>query len=219
MAALRVSWKSVPALSKTSGPVVTGEESDEEGESEAQLRFTDRPILVYVCEEAGCEDSEAFESVVLKNDKVALGSKAFHLFRMTPEQVSEDELLKDEGKTVPRLVFIEPVKMKTSVVESKDLKASKVYKAMKSMSGKFWKQKLDSIVKKHLKMLQEQDNLSNTIKTLQGKLERAKDDASKAKKVEKELEEVNETLSELAKAQGELWKLTPKHKPEADSAS
>jgi len=171
-----------------------------------------------VCEEAGCEDSEAFESVVLKNDKVALGAKAFHLFKMTPEQVAEDALLKDEGNTVPRLVFVEPIKMKTSVVEAKNLKASKVYKAMKSMAGKFWKQKLDGVVKKHLKMLQEQDNLANAQNTLKGKLQRAKDDASKTKKVEKELEEVNERLDELAKEQAELWKLTPKHTP-ADSAS
>ena len=200
----------VPSVSKAAA-VVTGDEADEGTTPEGpSLRWTDKPIFVYVCDEAGCEESEAFENQVLKIEKVALSTKAFRCVKMSPDQIAEDELLKDEGKTVPRVLLIEPVKMKISVVESKNMKAGKLAKAMEKTSGKFWKERLKTVIGKHLKMLTKQDQLSNALKTLSAKEARYKDDEAKLKKVTKEIKETNEELAELKKAQVELWKLTPK---------
>ncbi len=203
----------MPSVSKLAD-VVTGGEASEEASSDAAapvLRWTDKPIFVYVCDEAGCEESEAFENQVLKIEKVALSTKAFRCVRMTPDQIEADALLKDEGKGMPRVLLIEPVKMKIAVVETKDMKAGKLAKAMAKTSGKFWKERLKTVIGAHLKMLTKQDQLSNALKTLSAKEARYKDDEAKLKKVTAEIKETNEELTELKKAQVELWKLTPKN--------
>lgn len=204
-------FTTVPSVSKMAD-VVTGEDVAEGTTPEGpSLRWTDKPILVYVCDEAGCEESEVFENQVLKIEKVALSTKAFRCVRMTPDQIEADALLKDEGKTVPRVLLIEPVKMKIAVVETKDMKAGKLAKAMDKTSGKFWKERLKTVIGSHLKMLTKQDQLSNALKTLAAKEARYKDDEAKLKKVTAEIKEINEELTELKKAQVELWKLTPKN--------
>lgn len=196
--------------------VVTG---DEDGEAEApavadnspQLKWIDRPILVYVCDDTStCADSEKFEDIVLADEKIAIGVRAFRCVKMTPDQVAEDAILADHGKATPRVLCVEPTKMKVKVLEAKDLKASKLYKTMKSVAGKFWKQKLDSVVKSHLKLLTEQDRLANADKTLADKEARAADDEKKLAKVKAERKEIREQLEELTKEQTSIWKLTPK---------
>jgi hypothetical protein len=210
LAALKVSFTTVPSVSKAAA-VVTGDEAEGTTPAAPTLRWTDKPILVYVCSEAGCEESEVFENQVLKIEKVALSTKAFRCVRMTPDQVDEDAILKDNGKTVPRVLLVEPVKMKIDVVETKDMKAGKLAKAMEKTSGKFWKERLKTVIGAHLKMLTKQDQLSNALKTLAAKEARYKDDEAKLKKVAAEIKETNEELAELKKAQVELWKLTPKN--------
>lgn len=196
--------------------MVTGEEASADapadGDTDAhKLRWPSRPILVYVCDDTTtCADSEKFEEIVLADEKVALGVRAFRCVKMTPDQVASDEILADHGKTVPRVLLVEPTKLKVKVVETKDLKASKLFKTMKSVAGKFWKQKLDKVVKDHLKLLTKQDQLANADKTLADRETRAAEDKKKLEKVQAERKEITEELSELAKQQAELWKLTPK---------
>lgn len=215
MATLKVHWKTVDTIAKKSKAVVTGEEETEEvtEEAEAVLAFADKPILVYVCDDTTtCADSEKFETIVLADEKCALGVRAFHCFKMTPSQVDEDPILEGAGKSVPRVLLLDPTKMKVKSLETKDLKASKLFKGMKSVAGKFWKEKLDKVVKSHLKMLTEQDQLSNAEKTLAEKKSRVAEDEKKLEKVKEEIKEVREKLAEIAKAQADLWKLTPKKK-------
>ncbi len=219
MAALNIKWQDVQSIAVTprNEVVVTGEDADEGLEEEAQssepkLRWNDRPILVYVCEDTlACADSEKFETIVLKDEKIALGVRAFRCVRMSPDQVDEDAILDGAGKDVPRVLVIDPIKVKVKVLESKDLKASKLFKAMKSVSNKFWKEKLDKVVKEHISMLTEQDQLANADKTLADKEERAAEDEAKLEKVKAERKEVTDQLKDLLVKQRELWKLTPKH--------
>ena len=131
---------------------------------------------------------------------------------MTPAQVEADPLLAEEGKTTPRVLVVDPVKLKVKVLETKDLKASKLFKAMKSTSNKFWKEKLDKVVKEHMNILTEQDQLANAEKTLADKAARVADDEKKLEEVKEERAEIAKQLEELAKRQVELWKLTPKAK-------
>lgn len=208
-------WKTVDTIAKKSTAVVTGEETEEviEEEAEAVLAYADKPILVYVCDDTTtCEDSEKFETIVLADEKCALGVRAFHCFKMTPAQVDEDPILDGAGKTVPRVLLVDPLKVKVKSLETKDLKASKLFKTMKSVAGKFWKEKLDKVVKDHLKMLTEQDQLANAEKTLAEKEARVAEDKKKLEEVKEERKEIREQLAEIAKAQAELWKLTPKKK-------
>jgi hypothetical protein len=197
--------------------VVTGD--SESGEpQEVALKWGDQPIIVYVCDEAaGCEGFDKLEEVVLKDEKVALGMKAFKTVKMHPDHADVDPVTEGKGKEVPRMLVIEPTKMKVQVLEKGKLKASTLYKAMQKASNKVYKEKLDKIVKKHLKLLTEQDQLANAEKVLADKIGRlAGEDGKKAEKelakIKEEREEVKKELTEIAQKQKDLWKLTPKAK-------
>ena len=194
--------------------VVTGDEAEatpDAADDGPQLRWPDRPILVYVCDDTTtCAESEKFEEIVLADERVSLGVRAFRCVKMTPDQVAEDAILADQGTSVPRILVVNPSKLRVKVLETKELKASKLYKTLKSASGKFWKEKLDKVVKAHLKLLTEQDRIANVDKGLADREARAADDEKKLAKIKAEREELSAKLQELAKQQTELWKLTPK---------
>lgn len=213
MAALTIRWQSVESITKPAMVVVTGEDATEEESSDKiELKWTDKPILVFVCDETEvCEGIDKVNDIILKDEKLALGMRAFRTVKMDPDQVEADSFLAGHGKDVPRMLLVDPVLKRVTIVEKSKLKASGLFSAMKKVSDKFWKQKLKSVVSDHLRLLTEQDKLANADKTLADKETRATDDEKKLAKVKKEREEIRAELQELSKAQAELWKLTPKH--------
>lgn len=199
------------------GTVVTGDKAKEaESSSELTLKWGNKPVIVYVCDEAaGCEGFDKIEEVVLKDEKVALGMKAFRTVKMHPDDAALEPVLKDKGKTVPRMMLVDPSKMKVTVIETKKVKASTLYSAMKKTAGKVYKEKLDKVVKSHLKLLTKQDQLANAEKVLNGKVARlGKEEGKKAEKelaeVKEEHAEVKQDLKDLVKETKDLWKLTLK---------
>ena len=164
---------------------------------------------------ASMADFEKLDEVVFKNEKIGLAMKAFEAVRISPENADTDVILGGHGKTVPRVLVVDPVKEKVRVIEDKKIKVSSLYKAMKSVSGAFYKEKLDKIVKSHLKILNERDKLHNEEKVLKEKEERlAGETGAKAEKdlaeIREELAEVKTAIEELEKEQTALWALTPK---------
>jgi hypothetical protein len=214
LAALGIRWESVDRVSTGGEPtkVVTGEGS-ESGSSESQelaLKWGNKPIVVYVCDEAaGCEGFDKLEEVILKDENVALGMKAFRTVKMHPDHADVDPVTKGKGKDLPRMLVIEPTKMKVTVIEGGKLKASGLFKAMQKAAGKVYKENLKKIVKTHKSLLTEQDQLANAIKALDAKIARLEDEKKQAKAKE-ELEEVRKDLAAITKKQKDLWKLTPK---------
>ena len=203
----------------TKDVVVTGEEETTTKKVESEklsLKWGDKPVVVYVVDEAaGSDGFDKLEEVVLKDEKVALGMKGFKTVKMHPDHAELDPLLAGKGKTVPRMLIVDPTKMKVKVLEKGKLKASALFSAMKQTSGKVYKEKLDKVVKSHLKLLGKQDQLVNAQKVLDQKAGRLSGESGK--KVERELaelkkerEEVAAELAEIKKEQKELWTLTPK---------
>jgi septal ring factor EnvC (AmiA/AmiB activator) len=201
---------------------VTGEQPDE-GAAPAKkggaLRL-DRPVCVYVCDNLADDEEKKLETITFKAEKVGLAMKAFRTVRMDSTQVALDPLLADQGKESPRLLLVNPLDGKVTVLEKSKLSASAVFNALEATSDKFYVQRLEKTVKAHLELLTEQDQLANKEKQLVEAQARAgeKDDA-KAKKelaeLKSELEALRKELAALAKEQAELWKLTPKAKADA----
>ena len=219
MAPLTIKWQSAETITKPAVAVVTGEDAEEGTTAESgdetgtQLKWTDKPILVFVCDEAEtCEDIDKVNDIVLVDEKIALGMRAFRTLKMDPECVEADAFLEGHGKTVPRMLLIDPVSEKITVLEMKKLKSGTLFKAMKKTAGKFWEEKLDKVVKSHLKLLTEQDQLANADKTLAAKQDRISEDEKKLAEVKAERAEIQEELQAISKAQSDLWNLTPKHK-------
>ena len=169
-----------------------------------------------MCDEAaGCEGFDKLGEVVLKDEKVALGMRGFKTVKMHPEHAELDPLLAGKGKAVPRMLLVDPTKMKVKVLEKNKLKASTLFSAMKQASGKVYKEKLDKVVKAHLKLLGKQDQLVNAQKVLNDKASRLSgEEGKKAERemdeIKKEREEVAAELAEIKKQVKDLWTLTPK---------
>jgi len=210
LAELSIRWETVERVS-TGGEtaVVTGESAAESESKEVALKWGDQPIVVYVCDDGGCEGFDKLEEVVLKDEKVALGMKAFRTVKMHPDYADVDPVTAGKGKDLPRMLVIEPTKMKVTVLEKGKLKASTLFKAMEKAVGKVYKEKLKKVVKGHIKLLTEQDQHSNAIKTINAKIAR-EDDEEKQAEAKEELAEIKKELAEVGKKMKELWKLTPK---------
>ena len=215
MDAIKIKWKTIDRLSKGEA-VATGETVEEDAEAPSIFASVKKPCVVLIADPtASMADFEQLETVVFKNEKIGLAMKAFDALRIAPEDADSDPILGGHGKTVPRLLVVDPAKEKVKVLEENKIKVSGLYKLMKATAGSFYKEKLDKLVKSHLKMLTEQDQLSNEVKTLQDKESRlADEDSPKAKKdlekLRKEMNEVKEELTKLMEKTVELWKLTPK---------
>lgn len=191
--------------------MTTGEDADEDAEAE---RIDDtRPWAVLICDEDdSCATAvDELETFVLSDEKVALAFRAFRTVKMTSESADKEPLLEKSGRAVPRLVLLDIAREKKSVMENKQLKAKKVYAALRKTSDRFYSEKLDKIVKAHIKILAEQDKLARAEVELIDKKENAEDtQSSKYKKLSKELDELRETQEALRKDAGDLWSLTAK---------
>lgn len=207
-------------LSPRDAAVVTGETADDAAPAPkaaaAPVVRSEKPVCVYVDDNVDNDDRRKLEEVTFKAEKVGLALKAFRTVRMDSTQVSADPLLADQGKETPRLLLVQPGDGKVTVLEKGRLSASAVFNALESMSDKFYVQRLEKTVKAHLEMLCEQDQLVNKEKQLTEAMGRADPkDAKQNAERKTELDAVRKDLSGMSRKQTELWKLTPKAKPDA----
>ena len=164
-----------------------------------------------VCDElADCSVTDKLESATFVDEKVALATRAFRAVKMTPEDAETDPMLEGMGEKFPRVILLDPNRGTSVVIESKKRMAAKpLYSAMKKLADKFYEQKLDSVVKKHLKVLAKLDKLAPEEFKLKQKREGVDDpESSKAKKLDKQLEEILDEKQTLTDQATELWELT-----------
>ncbi|MFM8979810.1 MAG: hypothetical protein ACKOSS_05040 [Planctomycetia bacterium] len=214
-------WEPVQRLSVAPARVLTGSEAaPQQGpapRAAAQLAGT-RPVVVYVSDGgAPCEQQERLETLTFASEKVALALKAFRTVRMDRAQVAADPLLAGQGDEVPRLLLVTPGESKVVVLEKSRLAASAVYKALEDASDRCHEQRLDKVVKAHLALLTDQDQLAGREKTLRDRQARLA--GEEPAKVRRELAEVAAGLEALRQEQHDLrqrraalWELTPKER-------
>lgn len=193
---------------------------DPDAEPESLFKDFDKPLIVFVYGSASADDNfDKIEEVVFKNEKIGLGMKAFRTLKITPDDAERDGLIGTRGKTIPRLLVIDPIKEKVKVLEAKKIKVSALYTTMKGVAKSFYKDSLEKVVKSHLKILNERDKLYHELKTLKDKEGRlAEKDTAAARreleKLSKECEELEKEIEEVAVRERELWQLRPRHEKE-----
>ncbi len=200
-------------VSPESSGVVTGEEAKKDEKSESEL--LDKPLFIYVTD-GGTEGAyDKIEKVVLDDNKVLIGMKAFRCVKMSPSDVNDDPLLSGQNKKDDRyFLFVSRDMTKITVIGDNKMKAKNVYNAMKKHASKDYKTKLDKSVKGVLKLCLEFDKINNAKKVLEQKKQRLGSDISKgeAKKIEKELAELEEAQKEADAKRDELLKFELKQK-------
>lgn len=205
MAELQVRWETLDAIPplETAAPVVTGDETTPTpvtSEPKKTALSADKPYVVYVGDPgADAKLTDAIEKVIFDDDRIQLGSKAFHMVRMTPESASADPLLKEKGgKEVPRLVLVTADHKSVKAIEGNALKVSEVWGGMKTVAGKHYKQDLDTVVKELLSVLGDFDKLAKARQVIDDKEKRLADKITPAD--QKDLEAKRAELDAKQKA-------------------
>jgi hypothetical protein len=221
MAVLSIKWETVSRIPPLTAPVVTGETaSAEEGaaaEPAAEApKTTDKPYFVYVTDPAASESFDTVEKVILQDDKITIGSHAFHMVKMTPEDAAADPVLKGKGKSTPRFMLVTADQKTITVLESDRLKGPGApWDAMVATANKFYKQNLDKTVRELRDVLNEYDKIYSERSVLDEKEKRLADDKKTTDADRKKLEADRNALAAREKKAQEKEKTLFALKPKA----
>ena len=185
--------------------VVTGEDAEK---TDAPTQLLDKPLFIYVTDGSSEGSFDKIEKVVLDDNKVLVGMKAFKAVKMSPGDVQDDPLLSGQCDDSRYFLFVSRDLSKVSVVDDRQMKAKNVYKMLVQHAKIDYETNLDRNVKATLKLLLDFDKINNAVKVLNEKKARLGPDAPKAKlaKIERELEELAEAQKEAEAKRDELLK-------------
>lgn len=228
MAELTIQWEtlsSIPQVAKKAPAVVTGEDAApapaaEEPVAASAITSTDKPYLIYVADTAAASTGfDTVEKVILDDDRVKLGAKAFHAVRMSPDDAKADPLLADKGgKELPRFIFVTADQKTVKALEGGSLKLGEVWSTMKATANKHYKQDLDGLVKELKSVLNEFDKLGKERSVLDEKEKRLTDkglsEADK-KDIEAKRADIDARQKKAEAQRDKLWDLKPKAEPKA----
>ena len=113
---------------------------------------------------------------------------------MTPSDIQDDPLLADQGKELPRFIFVSRDYSKIKVLEGNKIKTKSLLDTMSKFASKEYKVNLKKCYKDTMKLLNEFDKINSAQKTLAEKRARLGSDISKGeeKKIAKEEAELEE---------------------------
>ena len=226
MAELTINWETlstVPQPEKAAvGPVVTSETSSAPADdavpadkTPAARAGSDKPYFIYVTDgtNAGSTGIDTVEKVILDDDRVKLGSHAFHAVKMTPDDAKADPLLADKGgKDVPRIIYVTADLTTVKALEGGALKLGEVWSTMKATANRFYKQDLDGVVKDLKSVLIELDKVNNERKVLDDKEKRlaGKANAADTKDIAAKRAELESREKKAMDKKTALWELKTK---------
>ncbi len=168
--------------------------------------MAEKPMFIYVTD--GSEDGafDKIEKVILDDNKILVGMRAFKCIKMSPSDVQDDPLLSGRSKEDRYFLFVSRDYSKVKVIAGNKMKTKATYSMMKSFASKAYKTKFDKNVKATLKLILEYDKINNARKVLTEKKERGGSDLSKGevKKIDKELAELEERQKEAEAKEKEL---------------
>jgi hypothetical protein len=227
MAELTINWETLskvpqPEKAPKAGPVITSEGqsapvADEPAPADAPAAQSgsDKPYFIYVTDGSVTVATgiDTVEKVILDDDRVKLGSHAFHAVKMTPDDAKTDPLLADKGgKEVPRIIFVTGDLKTVKPLEGGSLKLGEVWASMKATSNKFYKQDLDALVKELKSVLIEFDKINNERKVLDEKEKReaGKGTAADVKDMAAKRADLDTREKKATERKTALWELKAK---------
>lgn len=205
-----------PAPTEGEAPTIELEQPPTTVEERRVDELRGRPFVVFVrldadaCDgncKGACERYFEADAALFGDVKVSLATRAFRTVWMTPEEAAAEPLLADTGDQVPRLVLLDVARDVSVVTHGKSLKAKRFYAQLKRVSDRFYKERLDGIVKKHLKLLDGYDKLTIREGAIRERLSRTSS-LTKIHDLEDELDEVKDERKDLDVKVEDLWRLT-----------
>lgn len=219
MAELTIQWKTLTNVPKIETPVLTGDDAPAAEPAapaeDAPKSTLERPLFIYVIDPGGASGGfDQVEKVILEDDRVRLGCRAFDAIKMTPEDVKADPMLGEKaGKEVPRFIFVTADMKTTKVLEGSQLKLGETWSTMKATANKHYKQDLDKVIKDLKSVLVEYDKIGKALSVLEEKEKRAADkglSASDKKEIEAERAELDARQKKADELKAKVTELKPK---------
>lgn len=193
------------------------------GEAKEQTGSTmraERPMMVYVASsDATDTETRKLEDVVFANEQVAVGAKFFDTIRVSEADAAQDRILAEAGKDAPRIILLKRDYQVDSVLEGKRLSAGKLKSAMGNVVAREYDNKFDPMVSEYIKLLNELDRLDGrkaAIADQKARLQQ-KPNPSKAKKLEREEQELATDMAKWEAEEKALLSFQPKGEPKAET--
>lgn len=210
MARLNIRWES---KSTVAPKAATTGETQAEAEATAALMNAERPMLIYVTsDDATDSETRKLEDVAFADERIGIGSKFFQCIKVTNGNALQDRLLKENGEATPRLVFVTRDYKVLATLDNKKLKPGTIVKTMAKLARAEYKDSFSSMVSNYAKLLNELDRLDgvNTQNAEAAKKLQEKPNASKQKKLDRDIAEYEKAMEEWKKAEEKLLAFKPK---------
>jgi hypothetical protein len=215
MAALQIQWTQTSRVAPEAAAVLTGENLPATPAEPAAPVRAEKPFLVYVTDPSGGGTGDAIEKiekVILQDERVAFGARAFTCVKMTPEDAKLDPIVSKQGKEIPRFVLVSADYEKSIAFEKNRLSASTVWDGMKAAADKHYAKALDASVKEMREVLVEVDKIWAEKKTLSEKLARLEEKGTDAEKkaVEAKIAALDERQKKADETLAKVWEMKRK---------
>ena len=214
MARLNIRWESTSSVAPQAAATGDAQAAD----AEAGKRYAERPMLVYVTSDDATDSvTRKLEDVAFADERIGIGSKFFRCVKITAGNALQDRLLKDNGDSTPRLLFVKRDYTVVATLEKKKLKPGTIVKSMAKLARGEYKDNFSSMVSNYAKLLNELDRLDG-VRAQNAETARKlkeKPSASKQKKLEKDIAEYEKKMEDWKKAEEKLlaFKAKPIKKP------
>jgi hypothetical protein len=180
LARLSINWQTRSELSP-SAPT-TGESSEEATVERQQSATSDKPLMVYVMSDDPTDSAtRMLDSVAFAKEQVGVGSKFFNAIKMTTGDAAQDRIIKEAGRQVPRIVFLDRRYKVINVLEGNELSGGGIVKAMQQVVSKEYVNNFDAMVKSYISLLNDLDRLESKKEAIEDQKRRLAEKPNKSK--------------------------------------
>jgi hypothetical protein len=209
MARLNIRWETKSTVAPQAATTGDAQAAD----AAAGSMFAERPMLIYVTsDDATDSTTRKLEDVAFADERIGIGTKFFMCVKVTSGNALQDRLLKETGESTPRLVFVTREYKVLATLDEKKLKPGTIVKTMAKLAQAEYKDNFSSMVSNYAKLLNELDRLDGvrTQNEEAAKKLQEKPNASKQKKLEKDVAEYEKSMEAWKKSEEKLLEFKPK---------
>jgi len=183
---------------------------------------SDKPMMVYVMSDDPTDSAtRKLDSVAFAKEQVGVGSKFFNCIKMTTGDAAQDRIIKEAGKSVPRIVFLERDYTVANVLEGNELSGGGIVRAMQLVVRKEYVNNFDSMVRDYISLLNDLDRLESKKAQIEDQKRRVaeKPNKSREKKIARDEAEYKADMEEFATKEKKILELRLKgeEKPAEDA--
>ena len=183
-AKLKIAWLVVTDVAPEAATTGAGSKAVESSE------WADKPMMIYIPSDDPTDSiTRKLNSVVFKNEKVAIAAKFFETLKISRKHALDDRLLASHADPTPQIVFLKRDFTEHAALRKKKISASRLLKTMKSLVRDEYVNDFDAMVRAYEKLLDELDRLESRNEVLAKRRKRLEDQPNPARERKLEREE------------------------------